>query len=156
MKPLRLLDRTIEFWIALLFIAMVIVGGLQVFNRFILNQSLSWSEEFQKYAHIWLIFFTIPVAYRKGSHIGMRVLFDRFPAKVKFYLEWIFDLMWLFLGGAVVFYTLRIMQVAARQESAGLGIPMSYVYVGLLGGGIYWMIVAVRQIIGRITLNLRD
>jgi TRAP-type transport system small permease protein len=151
MKVLRLLDRTIEYWIAIIFISMVIIGGLQVFNRFILNQSLSWSEEFQKYAHIWLIFFTIPVAYRRGSHIGMRVLFEHFPEKMKFHLEWVFDLLWLFLGCAVVFYSLRIMQVAAQQQSAGLGIPMSYVYIGLVGGGIYWIIVALRQFTGRIT-----
>jgi len=36
------LDRLIEGLIALLFAAMVLVGGLQVFNRFVINQSLSW------------------------------------------------------------------------------------------------------------------
>lgn len=139
-------DKIIELFITVLFVLMVLVGGMQVFNRFILNQSLSWSEEFQKFSHIWLIFLTIPVAYNRGSHIGMKILFNKFSFRIQRIMDVIFDMFWLILGGAVIYYTLIIMEVAKSQTSAGLGLRMDWVYLGLVIGGIYLVFVSLRKI----------
>ena len=76
-KLFHVADRAVEYTVALCFLLIVIVGSLQVFNRFVLNMSLSWSEEFQRYGQIWIVFLGIPVAYRRGVHIGMELLSDR-------------------------------------------------------------------------------
>ena len=60
-------DRGVEYAVAAIFAAMCAVGLLQVFNRFVLNRSLSWSEEFQIYCHVWIVFLAIPIAYRHGA-----------------------------------------------------------------------------------------
>lgn len=146
-KIFKILDQTFEISVVLIFILMVIVGGLQVFNRFILNQSLSWGEEFQKFAHIWLIFLTIPIAYQRGAHIGMQVLFNKFPVLIQKILTFCFNLIWLTLAFVIVRYTIVIMKVTATQTSAGLGIQMSYVYSGLVIGGIYLLILSLRELI---------
>lgn len=150
------LDRLIEGFIALLFGAMVLVGGLQVFNRFVVNESLSWGEEFQRYAHIWVVFLAIPVAYNRGAHIGMRVLFDRLPGRLQKALEIFFDLIWLLLAGAIVRYTLDLVTIAHNQISAGLGIAMSWVYAGQLIGGFYLCVVAVRKLACRLRPGGRE
>jgi len=143
------LDRLIEGFIALLFGAMVLVGGLQVFNRFVINQSLSWGEEFQRYAHIWIIFLAIPVAYNRGAHIGMRILFDRFPGRLQNAFSILFDLIWLVLALAIVRYTLDLLRIGQDQVSAGLGIAMSWIYAGQLIGGFYLGVVALRKLAGQ-------
>lgn len=120
-----------------------------MFNRFVLNQSLSWSEEFQKFSHIWLIFFTIPVGYNRGSHIGMNMLVEKFPENIQKLIMLITDVLWLGLAAAIVTYTNVIMRVARRQTSPGLGIRMDMVYLGLMLGGIYLAIIAIRKIGGR-------
>jgi len=149
-NPLIWIDRSVEILIFTLFVAMVMVGGLQVFNRFILNQSLSWSEEFQKYAHIWIIFLTIPVGYNRASHIGMQLLVDKFPKPLRKTLIYINDLLWLVLGASVVVFTFHIMQVAQFQTSSSLRLRMDYVYFGLVLGGGYLILSALRKIIGRL------
>jgi TRAP-type transport system small permease protein len=141
------IDKGVEVFIAILFILMVIVGGLQVFNRFILNHSLSWSEEYQKFSHIWLIFLTIPVAYNRGSHIGMQVLFNKFASPVQKIFNVIFDLLWLCLSLAIVYYSFVIMGVAKTQTSAGLGLRMDKVYFGLVIGGIYLLFISIRKLV---------
>ncbi len=140
------LDRVIEGFIALLFGAMVLVGGLQVFNRFVINQSLSWGEEFQRYAHIWVVFLAIPVAYNRGAHIGMQVLFNKFPRRLQKAFSILFDLIWLLLGAAIVRYTLDLVTIAQNQISAGLAIAMSWIYAGQLIGAFYLCVVAVRKL----------
>lgn len=140
------LDRLIEGFIALLFGTMVLVGGFQVFNRFVINQSLSWAEEFQRYAHVWVVFLAIPVAYSRGAHIGMRVFLDKLPERLQNVLSILFDLTWLVLAAAVVRYTFDLVRIGQNQISAGLGIAMSWIYAGQLIGGFYLGVVAVRKL----------
>ncbi len=145
---LSFIDRGIEFLIVAAFFVMVIVGGLQVFNRYIVGQSLSWSEEFQKFTHVWIIFLAVPLAYKRGSHIGMNVVYDKFPAKIKSVIDVLIDVLWFCLGGVMIFYTLRIMKVARMQTSPGLGIRMDWVYLCIILGGIYLCLVAIQKICG--------
>jgi len=146
---MRTINRLAEALLALLFAAMVVVGTMQVFNRFFVNVSLSWSEEFQKYAFIWLVFLAIPVAYNRYAHLRVDSLVALFPRRAQRALALIVELMWLGLGATLIFYTWKIMQVTRFQQSPGLGISMSWVYAGMLLGGIYLTIcVFVRLITG--------
>jgi TRAP-type C4-dicarboxylate transport system permease small subunit len=139
-----------ETLVIFIFILMVIVGGMQVFNRFVLNQSLSWSEEFQKFAHIWIIFLTIPIGYARGSHIGMDMLVTRFPAKIRKLLLVLTDILWLAFALSLTFHTFRIMRVAKNQTSPGLNLRMDLVYLGLAIGGVYLCIMVLRKLFLRL------
>ena len=145
------IDRTAEIIITTAFSLMVLVGGMQLFYRYILRHSLSWSEEFQKYMHIWLIFLAIPLAYKRGAHIGMKVVFDRLPRKLQHILTLAIDGLWFLLGCAMVYYTTRIMEVAKQQTSPGLGLRMDIVYFCIIIGGFYLSIMALRKIAGQLT-----
>ena len=61
-------DRRRRTFVAAIFGADGPVGFLQVFSRFVLNRTPSWSEEIQIFGHIWLVFLAIPIAYRRGAH----------------------------------------------------------------------------------------
>lgn len=149
-KVFYYIDRTIEGLIALVLAAMVIVGAIQVFARYGLNQSLSWSEEFQKFSHIWLIFLTIPVAYNRGSHIGMEVLANKLPKVARSSLGVLTDIMWCVLGLAVIYYAAfasnNLMEISNTQTSPGLQIRMSYIYTCVVVGGGYLALVALRKL----------
>lgn len=140
------IDRAVEVTIVIIFILLVIVGGMQVFNRYVLNQSLSWSEEFQRFAHIWLVFLAIPIGYNRGSHLGMQFLTKNFPPKFKKILAFITNILWLIIAVAIMYYTTVIMKVARFQTSPGLRIRMDYAYLGLFLASTYLLIVVIRNI----------
>lgn len=151
-RSLAYIDRGVELLIAIIFLLMVFAGGLQVFNRFVLNQSLSWSEELQIYSHIWLIFLTIPVAYNRGAHIGMMILFDKLSPRAQLILSVITDMLWLALAGALLFYTDVILAVAKNQYSAGLGLRMDRIYFGMMISASYLALIAVRKLSRRLAI----
>ncbi len=144
-KALSYVNRAYEFLIFVLFLLIVIVGGMQVFNRFVLNQSLSWSEEFMVYAHIWIVFLAIPVAYNRGSHIGMNLFVRGLSPRIQTVMTLAVDLMWLLLASAVVFYTTVVMGVASNQNSPALGLRMDRAYLSLVIGGAYLALLALRK-----------
>ncbi len=139
-------DRAVEFALFLIFLAFTIVGGLQVFNRFVLGLPLSWSEEFQKFGHIWMVMLALPVAYRRGAHLGMDMLLRLLPALAQRSVALLTEVLWLVLALAIGRYTLLIMDVARHQESPGLGLPMHWVYAGMVIGSAYLALVAARRL----------
>ena len=141
----RSVDRSVEFALFILFLAFTLVGGLQVFNRFVLGLPLSWSEEFQKFGHIWMVMLAIPVAYRRSAHLGMDMLLRLMPAGLQRAVGLLTEVLWLILALAIGRFTLVIMQVARNQDSPGLGLPMNYVYFGMVIGSTYLGFVALRR-----------
>ncbi|HQR11489.1 MAG TPA: TRAP transporter small permease [Casimicrobiaceae bacterium] len=141
----RRIDRSVEYLLFLYFLAFTLVGGLQVFNRFVLGFPLSWSEEFQKFGHIWMVMLAIPVAYRRGAHLGMDMLLHLLPQRMQRGIGLVTEVLWFILALAIGRYTLVIMDVARNQDSPGLGIPMNYVYSGLVIGSVYLAFVALRR-----------
>ncbi len=144
---LNAVDRAMEFALFAIFLAFSLVGGLQIFNRFVLGLPLSWSEEFQKFGHVWMVFIAIPVAYRKGAHIGMDAILMRMPNGMQRAIALISEIMWLILALAIGVYTERLMEVAKFQDSPGLGLRMDWVYAGMVLGAAYLALIALRRIV---------
>ena len=142
------IDRAAEWLVALIFAAICIVGLLQVFNRFVLNVSLSWSEEFQIFGHIWIVFLAIPIAYRRGAHLYVDEIRRKYPARVGLAFDLFVESLWAAFALALIYLTYRVARVAAFQDSPGLEIPMSYPYSGMIGGGAYLLLLVARRIVG--------
>ncbi|HEY2817484.1 MAG TPA: TRAP transporter small permease [Casimicrobiaceae bacterium] len=142
----RALDRTVEYSLFVIFLVFTLVGGLQVFNRFVLGLPLSWSEEFQKFGHIWLVMLAIPVGYRRGAHLGMDMVLHLLPQMAQRGVAFVTEVLWLILALAIGRYTLVVMDVAKFQDSPGLGWPMNWVYFGMVLGSVYLGIVALRRL----------
>lgn len=156
-RVVRIADRAGEALIVLLFAAIVLVGGLQVFCRYVLNASLSWSEELQRYGLIWMVFLALVAGYRRGSHIGMSLLLEKLPRAVQRPMGWFIDLLWLALGLAMVFYTaayksaagMTFLKSVSRQSSAGMGVRMDIVYACIVIGGGYLVLAALHNLLRR-------
>jgi TRAP-type transport system small permease protein len=139
-------DRGVEVAVAVIFAAMCAVGLLQVFNRFVLNRSLSWSEEFQIFAHVWIVFLAIPIAYRRGAHLAVESFSGMLPPKARRVFDVFVELLWIWFAVALAWLAWRVSEVAKLQSSPGLDLPMNYVYYSMVAGGAYLFFVVVRRI----------
>jgi len=142
------IDRAVEILVAAIFAVMCVIGLLQVFNRFVLNSSLSWSEEAQIFGHIWIVFLAIPIAYRRGVHLYVETFRNMLGPRSGAAFDLMVELLWVGFAIALISLAYRVSIVAALQESPGLEIPMSYPYYSMIAGGAYLLILAVRRIGG--------
>ena len=144
------IDRGVEYGVAAIFAAMCAVGLLQVFNRFVLNESLSWSEEFQIYCHVWIVFLGIPIAYNRGAHLAVESLKERlFGRRAARVFDYAVELVWIWFAVALAWLAWRVSEVAKLQSSPGLDLPMNWVYYSMVVGGGYLFLVVVRRIFSR-------
>jgi len=148
-KVFAWIDRGVEYGVAAIFAAMCAVGLLQVFNRFVLNKSLSWSEEFQIFSHVWIVFLAIPIAYRRGAHLAVESFSSMLPPRARRVFDFLIELLWVWFAVALAWLSWRVSEVAKLQSSPGLDLPMNYVYYSMVVGGADLFLVVVRRMLSR-------
>lgn len=146
LRTLDAIDRGVEILVATIFAIILAVALLQVFHRFALNSSLSWSEELQIFGHIWIVFLGIPLVYRRGAHLYIELLCDMLPRQPRAAFNLLIELTWAMFAVSLMVLGWMVARVAHLQESPGLEVPMSYPYLGMVVGGAYLLLVATRRI----------
>src|SRR5262245_13963326 len=70
-----------EDWLAFaVFWALAVIVFLQFFTRYVLNDSLAWTEEIARYGLIWVTFIGGAMVTRRNSHIAVVLLPNILPA----------------------------------------------------------------------------
>ncbi len=107
MKFLKLLDEHIEEWILIVtYTAMLIIATAQVFFRYVVNLSLSWSQDLLTYMLIWSVFIGISLAVKKRKHIKVELAFVLLPEKIQFYLKVLSNFIFIIFCGIFSYYSL--------------------------------------------------
>ena len=79
---LRFIDEHFEEAIAVALMAfMSILIGVQIFMRYAMGASLSWSEELARYCFIWMTYIGIAYGVRKDAHIRVTMAVDLLSLK---------------------------------------------------------------------------
>jgi len=118
----------VETIIGINMIILTIVVFAQVFYRYILRDPIPWSAEIARYLFISIVFFGLSSAYRKGEHIGFTVILNHVSPITSAIILLLIDFSALFLMGILIFYGHEAVQLAGRQISPGIKIPMSIPY----------------------------
>lgn len=122
-------DKAVQAVIVLLSVTMVGVIGAQVFFRYVLNDSLFWSEELGRLCLVWLTFFGASVAYRRGQHIGVDVVTSRLPAPARKVAALVAICVCLAFFAVIAVFGWKFMAFIKFQTTAALGLPKHYTFV---------------------------
>ncbi|MFT5167233.1 MAG: TRAP-type C4-dicarboxylate transport system permease small subunit [Saprospiraceae bacterium] len=148
-KTYQIINRIIEFLLVSIFVLLVIDVLWQVFSRYVIGQSYSFTEELARFALIWLSI--LGAAYLNGrrDHLSMDFLLRKLSVEqLKKRLQIIEALMFIFAlvvmvigGGNLVYTTLYLGQI-----SPALHISLGYVYAIVPVSGLLIMFFSVYNI----------
>lgn len=150
----KLVDEHLEESVVVALMAMMsALIGLQIFMRYVMGASLSWSEELSRYFFIWATYIGIAYAVRKDAHIRVTMATDLLSPKgqavIRILTHIIFGAFALFVmyqGWFMVEKTFRF-----GQKSASLGMPMGIIYLAPFTG----LLLVVLRLIQAIVTDLR-
>jgi TRAP-type C4-dicarboxylate transport system permease small subunit len=129
------IENHVENWIAfLVFWGLGAIVFLQFFTRYVLNDSLAWTEEIARYALMWLTFIGAAIVARKNVHISVEVLLHYLPAIPARLLLAIVDVIKLLFMGLLAYFSLTIVERMQWQRMVIIDLPMSIVYGGVALG----------------------
>lgn len=140
----------VNYWISKA--AMNLAGGLlgamvmmilaQVFYRYVLNDSLSWTEEMAKFSMVWIAFLVAPWVYRENLNVSIQMFAEAFPKVMQlfgdlFITSLILLICVIFLTESVEFW-LGGLTISASSVPIKLAVfyscaPFSFAMLTLLG-----------------------
>lgn len=149
MKVIHWLDDNLEEMILICLLGMMtLLMGIQVCSRYVLNASLSWSEELTRYLFIWSAFISISYCIKKWISIKIDQIMNMFPKQLYVVFQLLLNaiLFAFFLYLSVHAFTYLEMSIASAQKSPALGLPMYMVQSAPLIGFLLAMIRSFQQI----------
>jgi TRAP-type C4-dicarboxylate transport system permease small subunit len=116
--------------------------------RYVFNDSLTWTEEFSRYALVMMTFVGIATGFRKQVHIRIDALLNMAPRWAR-PLE-IFGLVTsiAFLGFLIV-QAVQLSRVLGSSRSAALNMPMSWLYIAVAIALAWGLLRAVQALVAQ-------
>ena len=109
----------------------VVVIFVQVIARYILQIALPWTEEFARFAFIWLIFLANAMAERQKEHFRVSYFVEQASRRVR-YAFWVFGellifgfFIWLFVD------SLQFVKMGRRMISTVIQLRLDWIYWAL-------------------------
>ncbi len=153
MKFLKFLDEKLEMYICIVLMScLTIVLGIQVFMRYVMQASLSWSEELARYMFVWLVYIGISYGSKVMRHIKIDAGLYLFPKNWRRKVVIIGDIIFLLFALGVVYYSWGLVdrQMRIGQLSPAMQFPMWIVYAAPCVGFALTSIRQVQTIIYRL------
>ena len=111
----------VMFWV------LAIVVFLQFFTRYVLNDSLAWTEEAARYFLILVTFLGSISAMRRGSHITLEFFIRFLPARIGKLVVIVSQFIALGFLAAMTWIGVELTQ-KTRQQMISLPIPKAWIY----------------------------
>lgn len=150
MKTLRHVSNTVNKAVSyagfVLFIVLIIACVMQVFFRFVLNNSLTWTEELARYCFIWMHMIGASLLIEAHGHATVTVILDMLHGTVRKIIDTIIELI-IFFDGTVMLYAGINLAINTRNNlSTAMSVPMWVINSSVAIGGILLMFQAFVQI----------
>ncbi|MEX2632108.1 MAG: TRAP transporter small permease, partial [Tistlia sp.] len=127
-EPVSLADlRPEDSLVFLLFWGLSVVVFLQFFTRYVLNDSLAWTEEIARYLLIAVTFAGAVIGVRKRDHIAVELLARYLPRRANRIVDLAIDAA---SAATFFFFALLTARLALRtkQMMVSIDVPKSVVY----------------------------
>lgn len=142
-------SKALEWFMIIIFALLVLDVLFQVFSRYILGTSFTWTEEFARFSLIWMTILGAAYLNGKREHLSMDFLYQKFSVanqrKASIFIEvliFLFALIVMVIGGLNLVYT----TLHLEQLSGTLRIPLGYVYAIMPFSGFLIMCFSVYHI----------
>jgi TRAP-type C4-dicarboxylate transport system permease small subunit len=153
----NIFDRLESFgtWLAkiTLFVVIVLTGVLVVtvltgvFFRYIVRNSLSWTEELARYLMIWAALLAVSVGIKDKEHVGIQLLIRQFPplvTKIITAVVYIITIVFLYM---LTFKGYQVAVKGQRQIALALNISMYWPLMSIPVSGTLAIIQQLIQLI---------
>jgi len=144
------MGRMVSDWLvrfgALGLVAMTAIVGWQVFGRFVLQSSPSWTEQASLVLMIWYVMFAAAAGVREGFHIRIALIEERFGERART-LRRIVAAIVALLGLVLLVYGLQLCWQVRGNVIPSLGISRAVAYIPLPVSGLLMTLFALGRMI---------
>lgn len=127
----RRLNWVVERFCVLLMFLLVLDVWLGVMARYVLPISVTFTEELARYLMIWMALLAVSSGISHREHIGVLVIFERFPPGMRKWLAVAFDVIGFAFFAVIFFYGLGFVDRGFNRFTMIEEIPKAYPFMGV-------------------------
>jgi len=116
---------------------LTIVVVLQVFYRYVLNDSLRWGWDIPRLCFIWVLLLSIPLGIRYNAHVGIDMVVQYFNPVAKRVTLVFNAIFMLVLSATAGYYAFVLARDTWDQMMPGINLSVGLFYVGLAVGQVH-------------------
>lgn len=136
-KIIDTINKIVGIALSLVLAVMSILIVVQVFTRYVVDITLTWSEEAARYLMVYVIFLGAALAMRKQQHIAIEFLVQTINEKIRNLLKLVILIISIGFFVMLLAKGIEILQFVDNQKSPSLRIPMSIPYAAIpIGAGL--------------------
>ena len=124
----RVATRVLDALAIATFTGMFLCVIVQVVLRYFFGDPLTWSDELARYLFVWCSFIGWVIAARKRSHLGIALVAERSPPRVKAAIALVGALASVAFAGVLLYYGLQITSRNADVDTVTLFFTFGVVY----------------------------
>ncbi|CQR47368.1 Sialic acid TRAP transporter permease protein SiaT [Paraliobacillus sp. PM-2] len=114
-----------------LFIVMLVVLVAQIFSRQILDSPITWSEQLARFLFVYVAYLAVASEIKNDGHVRIEYFFDKFPAKVRTVIYYIFQLLIAIVLVLIIYIGYEMSVRKIPVEIVSLRISYLYLYMAL-------------------------
>ncbi len=120
--------------------AVVVLTSLQVFSRYVLGNSLPWTEEMARYCFMWLIYVGMVLALNRGTHASVDILSARCRGVSRTAVQLGVHAISIALFSVLLFQGVLLFAMVKGQASPAMRISMMIPYASLPFGSLLMIV----------------
>jgi TRAP-type C4-dicarboxylate transport system permease small subunit len=113
-------------------VSVIAITVYNIVNRYLLQRSGAWAPELAGFIFTWVVFLGVSAAAKRGMHVSVRVLVDRFPPRWQAVLSTAVDVVLVAFFAYGVWLALKITISSYARVSPVMGLSYSYVYASVV------------------------
>jgi TRAP-type C4-dicarboxylate transport system permease small subunit len=147
--PVDLSPYSIEDWLTLVvFWGMALCVFLQFFTRYVLNNSLAWTEEIAINCLVVVVFLGAVWCVRRSRHIQVDVLYHYLPPAVARALATLVDLVRIGFFAYASYLLWRYVGIVAHERMVTIDLPRSLVFYSVFAAFVLMLVRAIQVAVG--------
>jgi TRAP-type C4-dicarboxylate transport system permease small subunit len=111
---LRFYNLTVKVVASVLMSAIVVIMALQIFHRYVLNDSLIWAEEICRYLLVLISFLFIGAAFQRGDLVSIGFVAAALPARARAALQAALFVIYILFLLVLSYYCWRFAVISSR------------------------------------------
>ncbi|MCP5074172.1 MAG: TRAP transporter small permease [Rhodobacteraceae bacterium] len=127
----RRLNWYVERVCVILLVLLVLDVWLGVLARYVIPFQMTFTEELARYLMIWMALIAVSSGISHREHIGVLVIFERFPPNMRKWLAVTFDLLAFVFFAIICFYGVGMVERGFGRFTMIEGIPKAYPFMGV-------------------------
>jgi len=139
----------VEDWVTLaVFWGMAGCVFLQFFTRYVLNNSLAWTEEIAINCLVVVVFLGSAMCVRMSRHIRVDVLYHYLPRRVGRFLATFVDLVQIGFFAYASILLWRYVSIVADERMVTIDLPRGIVFYTVLAAFVLMLLRAIQVFVG--------